>query len=285
MSLQLPTLTLALLIAGAAAAAAQPLTLREALTAALRDNPELDAAARDVGARQAQVWQAGLLPNPDVRIEAENIGGSGDFAGVESAESTLKLSQLIELGGKRGARVAVAERQRDVAAGEVELRQATLAAATARAFVAVLAAQEQLRLAERLRDLGEEAVTAVTAQLRAGSASEANVLRVRVIRDEAGLVYVRREQELAAARVELAALWGGGDPAFTSAGGDLSAIAPPPQLPPLLERVDAAPELALWQRELASRASAVESNAPAPFPTCWSAPARATSATPVTSRW
>ena len=42
------------------------------------------------------------------------------------------------------------------------------------------------------------------------------------------------------------------------AGGDLSAFAPPPQLPPLLARVDAAPELALWQRELASRASAVD---------------------------
>jgi cobalt-zinc-cadmium efflux system outer membrane protein len=87
MSLRLPTLTLALIIAGVSAAAAQPLTLREALAAALRDNPELDAAARDVGARQAQVWQAGLLPNPEVRLEAENIGGSGDFAGVESAES------------------------------------------------------------------------------------------------------------------------------------------------------------------------------------------------------
>ena len=258
MSLRLPTLTLALIIAGVSAAAAQPLTLREALVAALRDNPELDAATRDVGVRQAKVWQAGLLPNPEVRLEAENIGGSGDFAGVESAESTLKLSQLVELGGKRGARIAVAERQRDVAAGAVELRQAALAAATARAFVAVLAAQEQLRLAERLRDLGEEAVAAVAAQLRAGGASEANVLRVRVLRDEAGLVLVRREQELAAARVELAALWGGGDPAFTRAGGDLWAVAPPPQLPPLLERVDTAPELALWQRELASRASAVD---------------------------
>ncbi len=258
MSLRLPTLTLALIIAGGAAAAAQPLTLREALTAALRDNPELEAAARAVGARQAQVWQAGLLPNPELRLEAENIGGSGDFAAAESAESTLKLAQRVELGGKRGARVAVAERERDVAAGEVELRQAALAAGTARAFVAVLAAQEQVRLANSLHDLGAEALGAVEAQRRAGGASDANVLRARLLRDEAGLVRIRREQELVAARADLAAQWGGGDPAFIDVAGDLSAIAPPPSLSVLLDRVAAAPELARWRRELASRASAVQ---------------------------
>jgi outer membrane protein, heavy metal efflux system len=262
MLLRLSTLTLALLIAGAHAAGAEtgpaPLTLRDALAAALRDNPELEAAARDVGTRQAQVWQAGLLPNPELRLEAENIGGSGDLAGVESAESTFKLAQLVELGGKRSARIAVAERVRDVAAGDVELRRATLAAATARAFVAVLAAQEELHLAERLHDLGDDAVAAVAAQMRAGGASEANVLRARLLRDEAGLVRVRREQELAAARADLAALWGGGDPAFARVAGDLSAIAPPLALPALLARADGSPEVARWQRELASRASLVD---------------------------
>ena len=255
MSFRLSTFTLALFIAGTAAA--EPLTLREALTAALRRNPELDAAARDVGTRQAEVWQAGLLPNPELRLETENVGGSGDFAGVESAESTFKLAQLVELGGKREKRVAVAERERDVAAGDVDLREASLAAATARAFVTVLAAQEQLEVAQQLHGFGEEAVTAVSAQLRAGGATEATVLRARLLRDEAGLLRVRREQELAVARADLAALWGGGDPDVTRVGGDLAAIAPPPPLPALLERVDGAPELTRWQRELASRDAAV----------------------------
>lgn len=260
MSFRFPTLTLALLLAGAAGAqpAADPLTLRQALTAALRRNPELDAAARDVGTRQAAVWQAGLLPNPELRLEAENIGGSGDFSGVESAESTFKLAQLVELGGKRGRRVAAAERERDVAAGDVDLRAGLLAAATARAFVAVLAAQDQLGVAEQLHALGEEAVVAVSAQLRAGGTSEAIVLRARLLRDEAGLVRIRREQELAAARADLAALWGGGAPDVTRVGGDLATIAPPPPLPALLERVGGAPELGQWQRELARRGAAIE---------------------------
>ncbi|MEN8184072.1 MAG: hypothetical protein ABFS46_16215 [Myxococcota bacterium] len=47
--------------------------------------------------------------------EAENIGGSGPRSGVETAETTLLLSQLIELGGKRGRRRSVGELEEEVA--------------------------------------------------------------------------------------------------------------------------------------------------------------------------
>ncbi|MBX3026772.1 TolC family protein [bacterium] len=248
-------LTFALTLTTATAAA--PLTYREALTAALRHNPDIDAAALAVGTRQAQVWQAGLLPNPELRLEAENIGGSGDLAGVESAETTARLLQRVELGGKRPARVAVAEGERDTAAADVELRQAAVAASVAQAFVAVLAAQEQLHLADRLEALATETVAAVAAQARAGAASEVHVLRARLLRNEAVLLRLRRHQELTAARAALAALWADDDPPLTAAEGDLRHLAPPPPLPALLGRLDAAPELTRWQRELGARQSAV----------------------------
>jgi cobalt-zinc-cadmium efflux system outer membrane protein len=238
-------------------AAADPLTLREAVAAALRHNPDLEAATLTVGTRQAQVWQAGLLPNPELRLEVENVGGSGDLAGVESAESTAKLTQLVELGGKRGARIAVAEGMRDTAAADVELRQAAVAASTAAAFVAVLAAQEQVQLADQLEAVASDALAAVAAQARAGGVSQARVMRARLLRNEARLLRIRRGQELAAAQAGLAALWGDGGPAFTRAAGALERLAAPPELAGLLARLDAAPELTRWARELAARASAV----------------------------
>ena len=93
-------------------------------------------------------------------------------------------------------------------------------------------------------------MTAVAAQLRAGGASEANLLRARVLRDEAGLVHIRREQELAAARVELAALWGGGDPAFTRASGGY-----------LGDRAAAATAAAAQARRYGARAGALATRA------------------------
>jgi cobalt-zinc-cadmium efflux system outer membrane protein len=246
----------------APAAAAPPegdaagITLGEAVAAALRNNPELEAAGHAVDGRAARARQAGLLPNPEVRLEAENIGGSGDFAGVESAESTLWLSQRLELGGKRDARVAVAAREHEVATTDLALRRAGLAARATQAFVAVLAAQAQLLLAERLGALHDRAVARVAGHVAAGAAPEADVLRARLVRDEAALLRRRREQELAAARADLEALWSGAGPPFSRASGDLTAV-PPPALAALLDRVADAPELARWQGEVATRAAAV----------------------------
>lgn len=252
----IPALALALTLS--AAPGADSLTYRQAVAAALRRNPELTAASIAVGTYQAEVWQAGLLPNPELRLEAENIGGSGDFAGVESAESTLKIAQLVELGGKRSARVAVAERERDIAAADVEVRQATVVAATAHAFIAVLAAQEQLRLAERLDALGTDAAAAVAAQARAGATSDAQMLRARLLGEEAGLLRQRRAQELETARAHLALSWGDTEALFGAAAGDLHQLAPPPALPTLLAHLEAAPELTRWRRELAARTSMVD---------------------------
>ena len=75
--------------------------LRDALAAALLGNPDLAAFSWEVRAREARTLQAGRFPNPELATEFEDFGGSGDRSGWQSAQSTLSLSQLIELGGKR----------------------------------------------------------------------------------------------------------------------------------------------------------------------------------------
>ena len=75
------------------------LVLRDALAAALLHNPDLARFGYDVRSAEARAVQAGLWLNPELGFEAENIGGSGDFEGIESAEVTLALSQTFPLGG------------------------------------------------------------------------------------------------------------------------------------------------------------------------------------------
>src|ERR1700694_1272828 len=85
------------------------ISLPQALQRALAANPRLTAAERDIGIATGLKVQAGALPNPDLSFELDNALGSGRFKGVRSAETNLQLSQLVELGGKREARLAAGE--------------------------------------------------------------------------------------------------------------------------------------------------------------------------------
>ena len=74
------------------------LSLRQALHETLLNNPELLAFSFELRAIEARRLQAGLLPNPELSAELENFGGTGSTRGVQSSETTIQLSQLIELG-------------------------------------------------------------------------------------------------------------------------------------------------------------------------------------------
>src|SRR5829696_9684960 len=90
------------------------LTLREALALALTENPELAPFAWQARANEARVLQAGLRHNPELNLQLEDVAGTGDFSGARQAQTTLQLSQVIELGNKRRARVELATTARNI---------------------------------------------------------------------------------------------------------------------------------------------------------------------------
>lgn len=74
---------------------ARGLTLNAALQRALAANPKLVAADRDVGIATGKHIQAGAIPNPEVSFELDNVFGTGDYRGLNSAEKTIGIGQLI----------------------------------------------------------------------------------------------------------------------------------------------------------------------------------------------
>ena len=129
-----------------AATAGAPLTLDRALALALAEarHPELSAAQEEILAREAELGQAALRPNPTLDLELENFAGSGEFSGADGIETTLLLTQPIELGGKRERRRQSAEIALERSRAEQEIARSELAARTADRFLAVLAAQKRL---------------------------------------------------------------------------------------------------------------------------------------------
>ena len=96
------------------------LTLDEAVALAGGSAPAAEAAAADVDAASAARRVAGLRPNPALSVEVENFVGTGPYNGVNGADITASVAIPLELGGKRQARIAVA----DAAAHRAQIAQA-----------------------------------------------------------------------------------------------------------------------------------------------------------------
>jgi len=233
-------------------------TLRDALAAALRDNRTLAPATEAIRIREGNAIQAGTLPNPELKLELENFGGSGANKGLESAETTLRLSQLVELGGKRARRLAVAGLERDAAQWDYETQRADVLTNTAKAFADVLALQERVALADELTQLADRAAQAVDAQVRGGGAAPVEITRAQLASAQAALQRADRARELAAARLTLAEQWGSSRADFTRVRGELASLAAPPPLAPLLDSVARNPDIARWATELATRQATID---------------------------
>ncbi len=145
-----------------------PLTLGRVVRQVLLHNPALQAFSLETRAREAEALQAGLLPNPRLNVEVENVAGSGAFRGFESNETTIQLSQLIELGGKRAARAQAASLSRELAAWDYETARMDVLTRTSKAFTAVLSAQERARLARELVELAQTTLTTIEERVEAG---------------------------------------------------------------------------------------------------------------------
>ncbi len=229
------------------------LTLAEALKLVESQQPEIHAARLDIRAAESRVTQAGLRPNPEMSLTAENFGGKGEVARFDSAEYTAELAQTLELGGKRGKRLHTAESERRLAGFAFEAKRLDIRAETTRRFVALQGAQERLALARQSLALAGEFVTAVAARVRAGRISPTDEDKARILLGQQKAVMDSVEQDVKTARVRLAAMWGSVDPHFQRAQGDTQAIPVVPEMAALSARLSANPELARWTMEIEQR--------------------------------
>lgn len=239
-----------LLLPGAAAHAqpgeftvAGELTLAGALENALRHHPDLRASAYEVPAAQARARQAALAPNPELSLELENFGGSGDVRGVDALETTLSLSQVVETGGRRALRRDAAEASVQLASTEQQLRELDVLAEVTTRFIDVVASQEQVRLADESVRLARATLAAIEARVAAARSPVAEQSRARIALTRALIDLRQEESALQSARIALAASWGSANPGFTSARASLFDLREVLPLELLLERLEQSPDL------------------------------------------
>lgn len=234
------------------------LTLQQALAFGLLHSPELAAFAWDVRAAEARELQAGLLPNPELSTEVENFGGNNDMHGFRSAETTVQISQLLELGGKRGYRRRAAALEKNLAGWDYEIKRLEVFEKISAAFWEAVAAQERAAIAESLAKLARQAHASVAQKVAAGKAPPVDAVQAQIALTTTQLQFQKAQSDLASSRSKLAEALGVNAPTFEKANGPFDAIAPLPDLEKLQAALADSPDMQRWKTEVEKRRAEVK---------------------------
>ena len=229
-------------------------TMRDAVARALQAAPSISAGEEAVRASGGALRQARARPNPTVAFEADEFAGSGAFSGIDSAEFTLSVGQRIERGGKRRARVGLAQADRDLARLSASIARHEVIFEARRAYVDAMAAAAALDVAESSADAARDLEQTVARRVRSARDPAAAEQRVAAVALVARSDVDQARYGLRRAKRHLSALWGQADDRFDVDRARLFDIAPV-DATALTARLDDVPDL-LAARMTAQRAAA-----------------------------
>ncbi|MCS6947266.1 MAG: TolC family protein [Steroidobacteraceae bacterium] len=202
-------LAVALLGAPAAAWATEtpPIDFPAAAARTLRQHPQLRGLALAIEQSRLQRTIAEQRPALELALEAEGVAGSGAYAGIGSAELSVSLQALFERAEKRAARIAAAAAQTERLQHEQRRVALDLLADTARAWIAIAAAEARARHAAAVVTGAEVAVASVRARVNAGYAPRSELAIAEMRLSAARAAHAAGLRELDGAQYRLASLW------------------------------------------------------------------------------
>jgi cobalt-zinc-cadmium efflux system outer membrane protein len=220
----------------------------QAIENTLESNPALVSFGYQIKAQNGRIQQADMRPGVELGINLENVVGTGEFSGLDSAEATLSLAWVLER-GKRQHRVDTARAELSLLESESEIRRLDAAAETARLYLLSLANQARLELADEAVTLAERTVTVVQKRVQAGRTPKADLARAEVEVSRMQLEREDFEHQLRTSIRNLSAQWGETSPAFSGVSGNLADLPGKGSFEALLGRVELNPNLRFFLSE------------------------------------
>jgi len=219
---------------------------------ALSVNPAVIRASALVGAAQGNRVQVGLLPNPSIGYDGQQLGSGG-----RAEQHGVIISQEIVRGGKLRLNRAVAEQEWTLAEQELAVTQQRVLTDVRIAFYQVLLAQRQIDLTENLVRISRQGAAAVDALVTAEEATRADVLQAQLEIENSQVLARNARNRHEAAWRELSAVVGQAELPEQALDGD--GYAPPRDFDfrDVLSRLQStSPEVAVAMSEI-SRARAM----------------------------
>lgn len=228
------------------AQSANTLTLSEAVARTLDTYPSLQRFMIIQRQQALDVDIAALKPGYTVDVELENVLGSRQFQAVDSAELTVALSSVIELGDKQQARTSLTQARLDKTATEKRVMTLDVLGKLVADYIAVLSIQEELALKREARQISADMLRSVQNRFDNGAASEAELMLASARLSQAEIDLAQVSAELQRSQTSLSLYWGKADPDFDRLEGDFLQFDPLRSLDQLLRQLDESPALEIY---------------------------------------
>ncbi|EDY85063.1 outer membrane efflux protein [Verrucomicrobiia bacterium DG1235] len=236
----------------------EALSFDQALELAIERSPRAQLLEAQLEAVEGQIDQAKLKPNPTIGAELENVLGTGELQGVDSAELTVGISQLFERREKREKRAELAEAGKQLHRWDYEEALTELRSEVRHAFSNALIAQQNVELQKELLAVAEASQAEVRRRSEAAKASAIELSQANLATSRQGFEISRAQRELAEAKIELAALLNETDPGNFKLEGSLELEERLPSLDELASLLDKSPALARYAAERQAQEAAIE---------------------------
>ncbi len=225
------------------------LTLKKALALTLTHNPQLYQYRFSSDALNAQRQTSALRPALALELEVENFAGSGSNQGFDSAETTLALSSVVELGGKRQARLSYTDARINQVEWEQQAATLDVLGELTEVYIEGLATQANVRLAEESLTLSQSLLKTVKARSARGATPEAEVMRAKAAFVRAEIRLAALQEQFERKKVLLSRFWGETIASFYTLEGSLFTFGATQSFDQLYARVQTSPALQVLASE------------------------------------
>ncbi|MCY4044674.1 MAG: TolC family protein [Cellvibrionales bacterium] len=197
----------------------------------------------------AELKQAKIRPQPTLQLEVENILGRHQLEGIDGAETTLMLSQLIELGDKRRARIDFATAEAKQRAAAFELTRLKVLAETSRRFYALLSHDAFATLLDKRIKQEKAAFRLIQQRAKAGAVSDVDVKKMALHLEKSLVQQLALTQQRQLLKMALSSQWLA-YPAFDQVKGNLLALPILPSIEQVQQAVEQSPEYLLKHAQM-----------------------------------
>jgi len=195
------------------------ISMQEAVSIAVKRNPQLQSMRDQVEAALGALKQTKLYPNPVIRFLAEEM--PSNEIGLNESENLISITQPIITGGKRRLEIEISEKTKEKSQLERDTVLLEVIAGTKKAFYKALANKEGLSVAKETKKIVKKIYESEKIRFEAGEVALTNVLRAEVEWAKAKNLVSRTNGQLQNALKELQTVMGVSDAASLNISGKL----------------------------------------------------------------